>query len=118
MKKKEEIKKRTKYVLSNEAMMYDVDKETSQNNKHEEEKIKMSLGVIGKIFGDRDNADLSIVAVTIILGFLLVIATLVTLIWHKEASASTLNKEAINALLLFLTNITTLAFGYLFGIKR
>ncbi len=82
---------------------------------HEMSKIKVQLGWLGKVVGSRENADLNIVAITIVLGFILIVAIIffIGFVGIKDPA-----REALNTMLLFLTSITTLAFGYLFGIKK
>ena len=79
-------------------------------------KVKLQIGYIGRLFGQKGHADINIVALTILFGFLLITVCLFILFYIKDISNE--KREFANDLLLFLTNIVTLAFGYLFGQRR
>ena len=73
----------------------------------------LSIGWIGKFLGEGSHASRNIVAITLTSSFILIIVLMIIL--TKYVNIGRENSHLLQTILLFLTNITTLAFGYLFG---
>ena len=103
---------KTEEALSIEDKNLDLKTEKGLLSKGDLNAKKLNIGWLGRLFGSTRYAPFNIVGLTIILGFLLIsIIGAITITYTLRDN----QREVLQNLLLFLTNIVTLAFGYLFG---